>query len=41
MIEVGHEYFIVVLEEDGDRYRFHTAFSSNKEHYTHLVVREA
>lgn len=37
VIEVEHEYFIVVLEEDGDHYRFRTAFPSNKEYYTHRV----
>lgn len=37
VIEVEHEYFIVVLEENGDRYRFRTAFPSNKEYYERCV----
>jgi len=35
--EIRHEYFIVVLEEDRGRYRFRTAFPSNKEYYTRCV----
>lgn len=37
VIEIEHEYFIVVLEEDGDRYRFRTAFPSNKEYFQQCV----
>ena len=37
VVEIEHEYFIVVLEENGDAYRFRTAFPSNKEYYDHRV----
>lgn len=37
VIEMEHEYFVVVMAEVKDRYAILTAFSSNKEYYDRRI----
>ena len=37
VIEIEHEYFVVVMAEVKDRYAILTAYPSNREHYDHCI----
>lgn len=37
VIEIEHEYFVVVMAEAKDRYAILTAYPSNREHYDHCI----